>query len=108
MTLRRRGSLDALSYRNYGENSTISTPRRLCLAASSVSGIPAVGLTGRNCVDDIVDDIDDPRDQSFTRSPGRSNVDPVILCFAGTTREICGHGDFLLRLFAGISSGADL
>jgi hypothetical protein len=36
-------------------------------------------------------------------------TDPVILHFSdGTTRELRGPGDFLLRLFNGICSGADL
>jgi hypothetical protein len=36
-------------------------------------------------------------------------ADPVILHFAdGSTREICGRGDYLLTLFVGASRGADL
>ncbi|MGA2144102.1 MAG: hypothetical protein ABSH49_03975 [Bryobacteraceae bacterium] len=35
--------------------------------------------------------------------------DPVILYFAdGSTREICGRGDYLLDLLAGACGGADL
>ena len=35
--------------------------------------------------------------------------DPIILRFSdGSTREISGRGDFLLRLFCGASGGADL
>ncbi len=36
-------------------------------------------------------------------------ADPVILYFAdGSTREICGRSDFLLRLFYAACGGADL
>jgi hypothetical protein len=36
-------------------------------------------------------------------------TDPVVLYFAdGTTREICGRGNFLLRLFESACGGADL
>jgi hypothetical protein len=36
-------------------------------------------------------------------------TDPLILRFAdGSTRTICGHGDFLLRLFRGVFGRADL
>ena len=35
--------------------------------------------------------------------------DPVVLYFAdGSTAEICGHGDFLLRLVADTFSGGEL
>jgi hypothetical protein len=35
--------------------------------------------------------------------------DPVVLQFAdGSTKEICGRGDFLLDLFCGACSGSDL
>jgi len=35
--------------------------------------------------------------------------DPVVLYFAdGSTTEICGHGDFLLRLLADTCSGGEL
>lgn len=35
--------------------------------------------------------------------------DPVVLYFAdGSTAEICGHGDFLLRLVADTCSGGEL
>jgi len=35
--------------------------------------------------------------------------DPVVLYFAdGSTAEICGHGDFLLRLLADTCSGGEL
>jgi hypothetical protein len=36
-------------------------------------------------------------------------ADPVILYFAdGSTREICGRADFLLRLFSAACAGGDL
>ncbi len=36
-------------------------------------------------------------------------TEPVILYFAdGSTRKICGRGDFLLRLFQGACGGQDL
>jgi hypothetical protein len=36
-------------------------------------------------------------------------ADPVILCFAdGSTREICGRADYLLRLFCAACGGEDL
>ena len=39
----------------------------------------------------------------------RMMTDPLILYFAdGSTREICGQGDFLLRLFKGVFGRADL
>jgi hypothetical protein len=39
----------------------------------------------------------------------RMMTDPLILHFAdGSTREICGQGDFLLRLFKGVFGRADL
>jgi len=35
--------------------------------------------------------------------------DPVVLYFAdGSTAEVCGHGDFLLRLLVDICSGGEL
>ena len=35
--------------------------------------------------------------------------DPVVLYFAdGSTAEVCGHGDFLLRLLADTCSGGEL
>ena len=35
--------------------------------------------------------------------------DPVVLYFAdGSTAEVCGHGDFLLRLLAAAAWGGDL
>lgn len=39
----------------------------------------------------------------------RMITDPLILHFAdGSTRAICGQGDFLLRLFKGVFGRADL
>jgi hypothetical protein len=39
----------------------------------------------------------------------RMLADPVILYFVdGTTREICGRCDYLLRLFYGACVGGDL
>jgi hypothetical protein len=36
----------------------------------------------------------------------KMTADPVVLCFGdGSTREICGRGDFLLDLFQGACGG---
>jgi hypothetical protein len=48
-------------------------------------------------------------EQRIRALEARLITDPVILYFDdGSTRELRGHGDFLLRLFQGACGGGDL